>query len=98
MVGATHVKSAHPKLYYSDQLPLSADRMDPTDKEFEIYRNKERKRKLLENKQSQIKEAPASRGSTSTSSGGGASTSSGRVSSTSGGGGASTSSGGGGGY
>ena len=47
MVGATHVKSAHPKLYYSDQLPLSVDSMDPTDKEFETYRNKERKRKFI---------------------------------------------------
>ena len=84
MVGVVHIKSAHQKLYYSDQLPLSADRIDSTDKEFEIYMNKKRKRKFLE-KNKTLKEASrvagrttdSSRGSTSNTGRGSTSTSGG---------------------
>ena len=37
MRGALHTKSSHPKLYYSDQIPLSIGKKDTTDEDYEKY-------------------------------------------------------------
>jgi len=99
MVGALHTKSSHPKLYYSDQIPLSMNRNDTTDEDYEKYLEEERikalkawKKSIMNNKKQALKsDNLTTRGGTSGTSGG-------RDTSTSGGRGTSTSGGGGGGY
>ena len=71
MVGALHTQSSHPKLYYSNQISLSADRNDTTDEDFEKYLEEERKKEkrrwkknLMNNKNQALKSDNITRGGT----------------------------------